>query len=356
MAGKKTVFIDAYAPDSLAAWMLRYLEWMAVTNYSPNTVESRRVDLHLFNEWCQTRSLNTPQAITKPILERFQRHLYHYRKANGQPLGFHRQAVLLQGLKGFFKWLAQNNHILYNPASELVMPKVPKQLPKDILTPDEVETILSQPDLSSPFGLRDRAMLEVLYSTGIRRAELVNLTIYNVSEARGTLFIDQGKGRKDRVVPIGERALAWVRKYLDEVRDSLLIDPNVTTLFITYQGEGFHPNKVTAVVREYIQQADIGKSGSCHMFRHTMATQMLENGADVRFIQELLGHACLDTTQRYTHVSIRKLKEIHNATHPAALLTRRVADETETESGELLAQLADEAAIEDDSEGSGDAG
>lgn len=322
MAGKPTVFIAAHDPDSLAAWMLRYLEWMAVTNYAETTVASRKIDLHLFNEWCLTRSLGKPNEITKPILERFQRYLYHYRKPNGKPLGFHRQSVLLQGIKGFFKWLAQNNHILYNPASELILPKVPKQLPKDILTTDEVEAILNQADLSSPFGVRDRAIMEVLYSTGIRRSELINLTIYNVSESRGTLFIDQGKGRKDRVVPIGERALAWLNKYLEEVREELLVDPNVTTLFITYQGNGFHPNKLTAVIRDYIKQADIGKSGSCHIFRHTMATQMLENGADVRFIQEMLGHASLDTTQRYTHVSISKLKEIHVATHPGAKLQK----------------------------------
>lgn len=130
-------------------------------------------------------------------------------------------------------------------------------------------------------------------------------------------------------MPIGERALAWVRKYREEVRDALLIDPKVTTLFLTYQGEGFHPNKLTATMRAYIKSAGIGKSGSCHLFRHSMATQMLENGADVRFIQELLGHVCLDTTQRYTQVSIHKLKDIHTATHPAARLKRRESGEAE---------------------------
>jgi integrase/recombinase XerD len=322
MAGKKKVFIDAHTPESLAAFMFRYLEWMAVTNYSPSTVEARKADLHLFNEWCKTRSLSTPQEITKQILEHFQRHLYHFRKPNGKPLGFHRQSILLTGLKGFFKWLAQNDHLVYNPASELILPKVPMQLPKDILTNDEVETILNQPDLTSPFGIRDRAIMETLYSTGIRRTELVNLSIYNVDQNRGTVFIDQGKGKKDRVVPIGERALAWISKYLDEVRENLLTDPNEHTLFITYQGGGFHPNKLTAIIRNYINQADIGKSGSCHLFRHSMATLMLENGADVRFIQEMLGHARLDTTQRYTHVSISKLKDIHSATHPGAKLKK----------------------------------
>ncbi len=189
--------------------------------------------------------------------------------------------------------------------------------PKEILTCEEIETVLNQPDLETPFGLRDRAMMETLYSTGIRRLELVNLKIYHVDAVRGTLFIDQGKGQKDRVVPIGDRALAWIRRYQDEVRDELLIDPKEETLFITYLGKGFHPNKVTALIRNYIKQSGIGKSGACHIFRHSMATQMLENGADIRFIQELLGHACLDTTERYTHVSICKLKEIHKATHPA---------------------------------------
>ena len=160
----------------------------------------------------------------------------------------------------------------------------------------------------------------------------MRLTIHSVSEARGTLFVDQGKGKgkKARVVLIGERALAWVNKCLDEVRDELLIDPSVTTLFITYHGYGFHPNKLTAVIRDCIKQADIGKSGSCHIFRHTMATHMLENGAGVRFIQEMLGHACLDTTQCYTHVSISKLKEIHTATHPAKMM-RAMHQEQEAE-------------------------
>ncbi len=343
MAGKKTVFIDAHNPDSLAAWMLRYLEWMAVTNYSLSTIESRRVDLHFFNEWCKTRTLDRPQEITKPILERFQRYLYHYRKPSGKALGFSRQAIILRSQQGFFKWLAQNNHILYNPASDLILPKTPKQLPRDILTTDEMETLLNQPDLESPYGLRDRAMMETMYSTGIRRTELANLTIYNVNESRGTLFVEQGKGRKDRVVPIGERALAWINKYLSDVRGELLIDPNVITLFITYQGEGFHPNKLTGVMRSYIKKAGINKNGSCHIFRHTMATQMLDNGADIRFIQEILGHACLDTTQRYTHVSLKKLREIHTATHPGAQLKKQDRDA-------LLDELAAEESEEESEE------
>ncbi|MFP4055132.1 MAG: tyrosine-type recombinase/integrase, partial [Phycisphaerae bacterium] len=136
---------------------------------------------------------------------------------------------------------------------------------------------------------------------------------------RGTVMIRQGKGHKDRMVPIGARALAWIERYMHEVRPRLMVEPRETTLFLSHLGEPFTPNRLTQLVRDYIDAADIGKRGSCHLFRHTMATLMLENGADVRFIQAMLGHARLDTTQIYTQVSIRKLKEIHTATHPAKM-------------------------------------
>ena len=119
------------------------------------------------------------------------------------------------------------------------------------------------------------------------------------------------------MVPIGNRALKWIERYTSEVRPRLIIDPNDSTLFLTHLGEAFTTNRLTQMVREYVDSADIGKRGSCHLFRHTMATLMLENGADVRFIQAMLGHAKLETTQIYTQVSIRKLKENHEATHPA---------------------------------------
>ncbi|MES9904936.1 MAG: tyrosine-type recombinase/integrase [Sedimenticola sp.] len=221
-----------------------------------------------------------------------------------------------------FKWLTKNNHILYNPASELDLPRKERRLPKVILTADEAETILNQPDTTSSIGKRDRAILETFYSTGIRRAELSALSLYDIDWERETLFVNQGKGKKDRVVPIGERALRWIENYQQRIRPELLVDPSETALFLNYKGERLVPDGLSFLVRRYIEQAGIEKPGSCHLFRHTMATAMLENGADIRFIQEILGHEKLDTTQQYTHVSIVKLKEIHRATHPAAKLRR----------------------------------
>ena len=305
-------------PDNMAAWINRYLEWVQMSNYANTTVVAWRNDLAIFLEWCLSRQLNHPQELTKPIIESYQRYLFYYRKKTGQTMSFGRQRSLLFVVKKLLGWLAKNNHILYNPASELELPRQIKcQLP-DVLTVNEVEQVMAQCDLTDSLGVRDRAILETFYSTGIRRLELVNLCVYDISADNQVLMVRQGKGKKDRVVPIGERALAWIDTYLNEVRCQLVTRHQEMTLFLNYQGEKLAPETLTDHVRNYIRQAGIKKSGSCHLFRHTMATTMLENGADVRFIQEMLGHACLSTTQRYTHVSIRQLKEIHRATHPSA--------------------------------------
>ena len=218
------------------------------------------------------------------------------------------------------------------------MPRLERRLPKHILTVDESEAIINQPDTSKPTGIRDRAILETLYSTGIRRMELINLKLFDIDNERGTVMVRQGKGRKDRMIPIGERALKWIEKYQSDVRPELSTPNDEGILFLTHLSEAFTPNRLTQLVRDYIDAADIGKRGSCHLFRHTMATLMLENGADVRFIQAMLGHVSLETTQIYTQVSIRKLKDIHTATHPAKLERTKTID---WQDGDEEAQLLD---------------
>ena len=177
-------------------------------------------------------------------------------------------------------------------------------------------------DLSDPAGVRDRAMLEVLYSTGIRRGELANLSLFDLDVERSTLLVRQGKGRKDRMVPIGSRALAWVTRYLTEVRPTLVAEPDDGAMFVSAEGFGFSPDRLTQIARSYVQASGVQKQGACHLFRHTMATLMLEGGADIRYIQAMLGHAELSTTQIYAQVSIRALQAVHAATHPGATNTR----------------------------------
>ncbi len=302
-------------------------------SYSDDTVRQRSRGVRRFILWCAERGLSQPGEVTLAILERYQRHLYHYRKPNGEPLSFGSQATELVPIKAYFKWLTRTHRTPYNPAAELMLPKLPRRLPRNVLSVSEIETILNQPDVTTPSGLRDRAMLEVFYSSGVRRTELARLRMIDVDTKRGSLFVREGKGAKDRLVPLGARACAWVARYLLEVRPQLLASVDGGTLFLTDYGAGFHPDTLGDYVKQIIVRAGITVPGACHLFRHACATHMLENGADIRFIQVLLGHTDLTSTQIYTQVSIAKLKEIHDATHPARL--KQVADtQNDQERGE----------------------
>lgn len=325
-------------PHGLFAYMQRYVEYLGVKGHTEQTQYNAERYVRAFIRWCEPRALARPTEITKPILERYQRHLFYYRQGNGEPLSVYSQRGALVPLRGFFRWLTRHNHILYNPAADLELPRLRHTLPKHVLTEAEAERVLAQPKVDELIGIRDRAILEVLYSTGLRRMELCNLRVYEVDRARGLVFVNQGKGRKDRWVPIGERALAWVMRYLDEVRPQIVMPPDDGTLFLTRLGQPFNESWLSTTVAAHVKSAKIGKTGGCHLFRHTMATLMLENGAEIRFIQAMLGHVDLKSTQIYTHVAVGKLKAIHTATHPA----KARGEELDA----LLEQLDDE--VEDD--------
>lgn len=317
-------------------------------------MRQRDVYLAYFLLWCEARAVTRPDDVTRPILERYQRHLYHHRKTDGKPLSFISQTGRLMAVRAYFRWLARQNVLLSNPAADLELPRMEKRLPRVVLSASEVEAVLATPALGDAIGLRDRALLETLYSTGVRRLEVVGLAVDDVDFDRGTLLVRQGKGKKDRMLPVGERALAWIDKYVREARPALSCGLHERTLFLTHLGESIVPEYLTHRVRRYVEAAELGKRGSCHLFRHSMATLMLENGADVRYVQEMLGHANLGTTQIYTHVSIRRLKEVHSATHPGARLVRPTTEGDPTapsegsETEEIHLSLAAEAAEEDD--------
>jgi integrase/recombinase XerD len=335
----------------LEIMMRDYLQALAIQNYSEQTIGNREFLLRQFIQWCQERGIADPVEVTRPILERYQRYLFLYRKKNGEPMSFRSQHSRLVPLRMWFRWMTRRNHLLHNPASELELPKLGQPLPKNIFSAQEVEQILQLCDVADSIGLRDRAIIEVLYSTGIRRGEVVALKLYDLSLDRGVVLVRQGKGKKDRYVPIGERAIAWLEKYIREARPQLAIEPDDMTVFLTAQGEPFCLDHMTSNVKARIDAAKLGKTGACHLFRHTMATLMHENGADIRFIQEILGHVKLETTQIYTHVSIRTLQQVHASTHPAALLghspaTARPVPDPAAE--ELFSALAAEAKDDDE--------
>jgi integrase/recombinase XerD len=299
--------------------MEKHLEDSRVHNYSEYTIRTRRIHIGFFLRWCAERGITEPIEVTRTVLEAYQRHVFHYRKKNGEPLAFTGQQDRLVPLRVWFRWMARHHHILHNPASELEMPRLGFRLPKAVLTANEAEQILAQPDIRDPIGLRDRAILETFYSTGMRRLELANLKLWDLDAERGTVMIRQGKGKKDRIIPLGDRAAHWIHAYVNNARPRLASEPDDGTVFVSNAGEPLSLDYLTEMVSGYVAASGIGKRGSCHMFRHSMATLMLEGGADIRFIQAMLGHAKLETTQLYTHVAIRQLQEIHRATHPAKL-------------------------------------
>ncbi len=329
---------DAADAQGFVVLLADYLGWLRARNYSEATVRNREHYVGEFAKWCHERALTRPCEVTKPLLERYQRWLFHYRQKNGRPLAFPSQLQHLLPVRAFFKWLGRNNHILANPAADLELPRGEKRLPKHILTAAEAEHVLALPEVAGgdPLALRDRAILEVLYSTAMRRMELIGLKLHDLDAERGTVMVRQGKGKKDRMIAMGARAFAWVARYVDEARPKLASVPDDGTVFLTNLGTPFEPNRLSQLARDYVDAAETGKRGACHLFRHTCATLMHENGADIRFIQQQLGHAELSTTQIYTQVSIRMLKEVHTRTHPAATLSREAA-------AELEAELADEA-------------
>lgn len=344
---------DPLAGNPLLAYLEVHCEWMLVTGYSAYGVGTRRVALRRFIAWAAERGIDRPQEIARPVLERYQRHLFYYRKSDGKPLTIGTQHGCLAPLKTFFQWLARGNHILYNPASELQLPRLPKHLPRAILSVAEVEAVLAAADHTNPQGLRDRALLETLYSSGLRRSEAAHLALYDLDASRRLLFVREGKGARDRVVPVGARALAWLDRYLTQARPQLLAHPH-DTLFVTDYGEPASPEFIAAKVKRYMLFAGIDKPGATHLLRHAMATHMLEAGADVRVLQALLGHANLNTTQIYTHVSIEHLRAIHDATHPARLARTQAGPDRKQARAQLFALLADTS--DDDADDGGDDG
>jgi integrase/recombinase XerD len=308
-------------------WILlnRYLDWMSVKNFSPFTIHARRKDVSKFIIWAEERELQ-PKQITLSEIERYQSKLSKQVTRKGTIIQANSQGRILTAIKSFFSYLAKVKYLDFNPATEIEFPKEADRLPKHILTHKEVELVMSMVSLKDHYAIRDRAMLELIYSTGIRRMEVAQLKVKDLDLYRGFLFIRAGKGLKDRFIPLGQRAKAWLELYLKESRPKLLAyrdrfndAQKVEELFLTRYAEAFKIGGIGTIVKYYLGLAQIPE-GSCHMLRHTMATLMLENGADIRYIQQMLGHSNLTTTQVYTKVSDRMLEQVHSRTHPGARL------------------------------------
>jgi integrase/recombinase XerD len=315
--------LDYEDPHSLAAHVGRHLAWLEARGYARDGLWTRRADIKEFLAWCTERGVVYPEDLNRTVVDLYQRHLSHRPKRDGDLLSLHTQGKKLMTIAKYCKWLVRERLIPVDPSAELELPRPGIRLPKAVLTTEEAEAILAIPDVSTVLGLRDRAMLEVFYATGIRRSELVRLNLEHVELNRGVLSVRHGKGDKDRFVPIGERASAWLKKYLVEARPKLSVSIDERAYFLSVRGQRITDGYLTELVAKAIEASGVEKKGGCHLFRHTAATLMLEGGADLRFIQQLLGHSDVKTTQVYTRVSLHQLKAVHQATHPGAALRKR---------------------------------
>ena len=275
---------------------------------SRNTLESYCNDLRQFSVWLEnSRNINLIEAGHSDLLEFLAYKVSIKVKANTT-------SRELSSLKRFYRFLLRQGKIQADPSLNISAPKLPRSLPKN-LTEKDVEVLLSAPDVKQLIGLRDRTMLEVLYASGLRVSELVNLKVAQVSLNTGVVRV-MGKGGKERLAPLGEEALNWINHYIKEARLMLLGEKTSEALFVTARGSAMTRQAFWHLIRRHAIQAGINKPLSPHTLRHAFATHLLNHGADLRVVQLLLGHSDISTTQIYTHVASARLKQLHTKHHP----------------------------------------
>jgi len=304
---------------SIDSALARYLDDCAARGETLRTVEVKGSNLRAFQRWCQEHHLQYCEDVTEEQLERYRRHVSRYvDPRRHKPLDLATQRNRLGAVKVLFHRLHFLRCISSNPAAFYELPPVSHHIPRAVLTEEEIELILEHTLLYGRKGLRDRAILETFYATGIRRMELGRLTLPDVDLSARVLAINAGKGRKDRRVPMARRTCDWIRRYLDELRPEIAQPDSGPVLFLSMKGLPLTPTQLSRLAGKYIRRAGVNKPGACHVWRHSAATLMLENGAGLRQIQELLGHSSIATTQIYTHVTIKQLKAVYRQCHPAA--------------------------------------
>jgi len=293
-----------------------YCQHLNIRNFSAGTVVRYVSYLVRFFDWLKSRNSSEISQVSSGTIKEYQQHLYACVNRKGTANCVCYQNNNLKAIKSYFRFLHDNDYLVHDPACDVSYAKTPNRLPRSILNQGEMKKLLHAPDTKTVIGYRDRTILEVFYSTGIRRNELINLTIEDVDYGDGIIRINCGKGSKDRVVPVGKIACRYLENYITAVRPTLARDDHDRHIFLTLTGRKLSENRVWSMVKHYGRKANLRKDISPHTFRHTCATLMLRNKANVRHIQELLGHASLETTQIYTSVSIADLKDVHRRCHP----------------------------------------
>jgi len=297
-----------HTPDTTDPAVSRFLDavWME-RGLSTNTLAAYRADLTALTRWLSERGVPIVRT-TRADLQDFIAFRVH---AGARPRSTARQ---LSSFRRFFRYMVREGVIREDPTAQIAMPKIGRSLPKS-LTEEEVESLLAAPQVNDPLGNRDRTMLEVLYATGLRVSELVNLRHVQVNLNQGVLRI-LGKGNRERLIPLGEEAVRWLKNFMDGARADILLDRSTDYLFPTRRGDRMTRQAFWHIIKRYARKAAVDRDLSPHTLRHAFATHLLNHGADLRVVQMLLGHSDLSTTQIYTHVARERLKELHTTHHP----------------------------------------
>jgi len=293
-----------------------FLHHLDVLNYMPGTIKGRACCLEHFARYLDDQGIHDLRSVTRADLETYLCIIRKSFRSDRQKTM--RDATVCdrwQAIRSFFRFLVKRGHLLFDPTDAIEPPRLTVRGERIPLTIAEMEALLSSPATKKEAGLRDRAILELLYATGIRRQELINLTLFDVDLAGRTLRI-RGKGRKERLVPLGETAARYLSRYLHRARPSMNRARRKKALFIGKYGEPLAGHGVACIVAKYAARAGIERRVTPHLLRHTCASHLLEGGADLFMIQQLLGHAKAETTQIYAKTSLDTLKKVHRDCHP----------------------------------------
>jgi len=290
------------------------LAYLRLSHYSPSTIHNYTDQLKRFGAWLTREGLSDLRQITRAHVDAYQRHV------RSEHIGVECQALRLRAVKRLFGHLTEAGRLIFDPTEHVVEMRRRDRLPRPVLTAKEIGRLLEAPNTSLPLGIRDRALLEVLYATGIRVGELEQVTVHHVDLTTQTLQVRHAKGGRARVVPLGKTATRWLKEYLTQVRPKLgRRRPFERALFLVIGGKPLLQTQIRALLQSYRTTAKIKKAVTPHVLRHSCATHLLQAGADIRMIQQLLGHVSLDSTVIYTRVQPLEVKTTHQRTHPGEI-------------------------------------
>jgi len=321
--GTGTGKLEAVKVETVAQLLKAFESWIRLQGFSQRSPQDHRQKVSRFFTFAADRGLVDDRgrielsAIDQEVIADYQAFLFEtVSEKTGKKLSTTSQINYLSYLETFYRFLKTTKRIVIDPTEIIRLPRHPKPLPAVLLDPKEVRRLLAQPNLHNPLGFRDRVIFEVFWSTGMRVSELLGLEVADVRFEEGLITLRAPKGRKDRSVPVGEGALTWLYEYIERVRPVLAKRGNDPHLFLNRHGRGMDKTGILHKLKLYRRRAGIRKPIGTHTFRHTLATEMLKGGADLRHVQEMLGHDNLHTTQRYLHIVKAELKKVHGKTHP----------------------------------------